>query len=284
MTGAHDRDQFEVDPEEWREKFWNNNTAGPDAKLNSPDDATGWPDPDLGVLRLRRRPAPPLPLQLFGPAWGPWISEAARAAACPPDYVALPLLSSVSALIGHARWAQAAPGWSEPPHLWTGVVGDSGDGKSPGADCLPRDVLPVLEARMIGDFPERLREWRAAVEAEKASHKDWKQKVKEAQKAGKEIPPPPHSTVSDVPPERPRLRQTDTTIEQLAMILAIAAPKGVVVVRDELAGWFDLMTAYNPAGRAFWLEAYGGRHYSVERRKHGKEPIEIPRLRRERTG
>jgi hypothetical protein len=47
---------------------------------------------------------------------------------------------TVSALIGHSRWAQATPGWVEPPHLWLGVVGDSGNGKSPGADCLMRDV------------------------------------------------------------------------------------------------------------------------------------------------
>jgi hypothetical protein len=49
-------------------------------------------------------------------------------------------------------------------------------------------------------------------------------------------------------------------------------------VRDEISGWLTGMDAYNPAGRAFWLEAYGGRPYRVERRKHGTEPIEIERL------
>ena len=44
-----------------------------------------WPDPDLGVLRLHRRPPPKLPIQVFGPAWGDWIVRAAEAAACPPD-------------------------------------------------------------------------------------------------------------------------------------------------------------------------------------------------------
>ena len=51
-----------------------------------------------------------------------------------------------------------------------------------------------------------------------------------------------------------------------------------MMVRDEIAGWLMGMEAYNPAGRAFWLEAYGGRPYRVERRKHGDEPIEIERL------
>ena len=68
------------------------------------------------------------------------------------------------------------------------------------------------------------------------------------------------------------------TIEQAGAVLATTAPKGVVMVRDEIAGWLMGMNAYNPAGRAFWLEAYGGRPYRVERRKHGKEPIEIERL------
>ena len=105
----------------------------------------GWADPDMAVLRLHRRPPPALPLAVFGDEWGRWIADAAEAAACPPDYVAVPLLASVSAVIGHARWAQATPGWSEPPHLWMADVGDSGVGKSPGADCLLRDVLPEIE-------------------------------------------------------------------------------------------------------------------------------------------
>jgi Protein of unknown function (DUF3987) len=50
-----------------------------------------------------------------------------------------------------------------------------------------------------------------------------------------------------------------------------------MIERDELAGWIQGMGSYNPAGRAFWIEAYGGRPYRVERQKH-PEPIEIPRL------
>src|ERR1043166_2367538 len=123
-----------------------------------------WPEPDMSILRPERPRAPKLPLAAFGRAWAEWITSAAEAAACPPDYVAAPLLAAASALIGHARWAQATPGWVEPPHLWLGVVGDSGTGKSPGADCLMRDVLPELEQRMLADFPDRLRSWRRALE------------------------------------------------------------------------------------------------------------------------
>jgi hypothetical protein len=125
-------------------------------------DGENWADPDMAVLRLHRRPPTPLPIEVFGP-WDSWIVQTAEAAACPPDFTAAPLLSTASVLVGHARWAQATPGWAEPPHLWIGSIGDSGDGKSPGADTLMRDVLPEIERRMLAEFPDQLRGWRAAI-------------------------------------------------------------------------------------------------------------------------
>jgi uncharacterized protein DUF3987 len=232
-----------------------------------------WPEPDLGILRLNRRPPPQLPIEVFGPVWDSWITSAAEAAACPPDYVAEPLLASVSTLIGHARWAQATPGWAEPPHLWLGAVGDSGNGKSPGADCLLRDVLPEIERKMVADFPERLLEWRVSQEFRKAAEERWRDEVRAAEKRGAPAPLPPIATAAASEPQSPRLRQTDVTIERVAT----AAPKGLLIVRDELAGWIDGMSNYNLSGREFWVEAYGGRPYRVERQKY-PEPIEIPRL------
>ena len=244
--------------------------------VNHHDTATSWSEPDLGVLQLQRRTPPPLPFEVFGSAWGGWIAEAAEAAACPPDYVAAPLLAAGSALIGNARWAQASPGWSEPPFLWVGAVGDSGNGKSPGSDCLMRDVLPEIERRMIADFPERLQLWRAAQEYDKAIEEKWKSEVRDAQK--RNTPPPlPPATTAGHEPEPPRLRQHDTTIEKVGSLLCYSAPKGLLITRDELAGWIEGMTNYNDAGRQFWLEAYGGRPYRVERQKL-PEPIIVPRL------
>src|SRR5690242_8607477 len=95
-------------------------------------------------------------------------------------------------LIGNARWAQATPGWVEPPHLWLGVVGEPGAGKSPGADCLMREVLPEIERRMLADFPDRLRVWRSDIELGKAARRRWRQGLHEA---------PNHSTLllTDLP-------------------------------------------------------------------------------------
>jgi hypothetical protein len=243
---------------------------------NGHDDATSWGDPDMGVPGMHRRTPPQLPVEVFGPEWSDWIIEAAEAAACPTDYVVAPLLAAASALIGNSRWAQATAGWSEPPHLWVGAVGDSGNGKSPGADCLTREVLPEIERRMISDYPDRLQQWRAGVEYEKVIEEKWKSEVRDAQKRG--APPPlPPATAAGPEPKSPRLRQHDVTIEKVAALLGTAAPKGLLIWRDELTGWIDGMTVYNEAGRAFWVEAYGGRPYRLERQKH-PEPIEIARF------
>jgi hypothetical protein len=75
----------------------------------------------------------------------------------------------------------------------------------------------------------------------------------------------------------PRLVLSDATIERVASMLAAAAPKGVLMTRDELAGWLLGMNTYNEGARAFWLESYGGRRFTVDRQK-SSEPIIIPCL------
>ena len=233
-----------------------------------------WPDPDMGVLNLRRREPPAFPLDVLGKEWGQWVTDAARAAAAPVDYVAMPLLVIVSALIGNARWAQGTRGWTEPPHLWCGVIGDSGEGKSPGSECLMRDVAPELERRMIGDYPERHREWQAAVAFDKAAMRRYEEELRAAQKAGgpSELPRMPEPTASDIEPQRPRLRQNDTTVEQVAMVLATAAPKGVMVVRDELAGWLFGMRTIPQAASS------GSRPMAADRIGSSGESMALNRL------
>jgi hypothetical protein len=129
---------------------------------------------------------------------------------------------------------------------------------------------------MQGDFPDRHREWQAAAERAKAAHDAWKDDVRTAQKKGGAAPPMPREEVLPEP-QAPRLRQNDVTIEKVAALLASAAPKGLLIVRDELVGWLGAMNQYHDAGRAFWIEAYGGRPYRVERQKH-LLPIDVPRL------
>lgn len=247
--------------------------TGPNGAADDASAKAEWPVPDMEVLQLSRRPPPVLPLEIFGYTWRQWIEATARSAACPVDYVVAPLLAAASSMIGNARWAQAWDGWEEPPHLWCASVGDSGDGKSPGADLLYRYVLPEMERREAEGFPELLAKARAAREVAEAQEAEFRAEVRAARKEGREPPAPPLIVKPEEPVE-PRLVFGDVTIERVANLLATTAHKGVLMSRDELAGWFLGMTAYNDGARAFWLEAYGGRPYRLDRVKHPK-PLKI---------
>ncbi len=96
-------------------------------------------------------------------------------------------------------------------------------------------------------------------------------------RSGRRLPSTIECATAPPEPQVPRLRQHDVTIEKVVELLAHAAPKGLLIVRDELTGWIAGMNAYNGGGRAFWIEAYGGRPYRVER-KADPNPIIVPHL------
>ena len=252
-----------------------NGASAPDVEIDADaaERQTRLADPDMSVLRLNLRPPPECPVATLGPLWARWINRAADAAAAPVDYVLGPLLATASVLVGNSRWAGGWPGWREPPQLWLGDVGESGQGKSPGSDVLHRDILPTLESRMGGDFTEQHREWVAAEQIRAARRKAWEQEVLTASKKG--LPPPlPPAEDGEPEPMRTRFRQFDVTIEKIATLMSRSAPKGLLLVRDELAGWLLGLDNYNDAGRAFWIESYGGRKYVIERQK-AAEPITV---------
>ena len=232
--------------------------------------------PDMSILQMGRREPPVFPLDILGPSWKAWVMDTAQAAACPVDYVVATLLAAASALIGNARWVQPVPGWAEPPHLWCGAVGDSGEGKSPGADVLLGIVLPELESRMAEDHDRNLLQWDAEAAIATAEKKEWENAVSQAAKGKTKMPPPLTGTLRPKP-QQPCLIQNDVTIEKVASLLAEAAPKGLLIIRDELSGWLTGLNNYNNAGRPFWIESYGGRPFRVDRQKLDK-PVVVDRL------
>jgi hypothetical protein len=119
------------------------------------------------------------------------------------------------------------------------------------------------------------REKQTEIEAAKLRLEAWKEEMRVAIKEGRGFPPQPDPVPRE--PIEPVLMMSDTTIERVASLLATATPKGVLLTRDELAGWLLGMNTYNDGARAFWLEAYGGRRFRVDRQKN-PEPIIIPRF------
>jgi hypothetical protein len=236
-----------------------------------------WPDPDPRLLRAELPPAPELPLSdVLGPRLARWVADAAEAKGAPADYVLASVLSVAGATIGNARWAGIWHGWTEPPVIWTMCVGLPSAGKSPAIDAA---VTPLRKAeRPLREAAEAERaEWTERAELAKLTEATWKEAARAALKDGKTPPARPEGCDAGPPPHIPRLVLNDATIERLGAILA-RQPRGTLQMRDELAGWLEGMQRYSGGGsdRPFWLEAFGGRGFTVERM--GREPLTIDRL------
>lgn len=239
---------------------------------------TAWPAPNMAVLSRSAAPAPELPLDVFGPSWGPWMSRAAEASNAPVDYVAMPLLATSAALIGNARWVVAWPGWAEPACLWCASVGNPSQGKTPGAAPITRDTRKLVEAEMGRTYPAQLEAWKEREVVGASAFKDWEKSVAKAIAAGEAVPPKPELATIPPKPIRPRLSITDVTIQAVAPLLQ-GLPKGLLNQQDELAGWLSNMARFANGGsdRPFWLESYVGGPFQVDRRGM-PEPIFIPHL------
>ena len=79
-------------------------------------------------------------------------------------------------------------------------------------------------------------------------------------------------------PKQPRAMMMDTTIEAAQEILK-DSPNGVLLDQDELSGFFGSMDKYSGArgaqkDRAFWLQAYNGGSYTVNRIIRGNVHID----------
>ena len=189
----------------------------------------------------------------------------------------LPFRETVTAaLIGNARRVAPTPAWEEPAILWTVLVGVPSSGKSPALDPLTA-IVAAFEADMARDFEQTLHTYTADLEMATQKKEYWKTQVKDAVKAFKEAPTLPIDAQEPLPPQRPRIMIADTTMEAAADIAA-ANPKGLVLIRDELAAWWRGFNNYGGDGeRQFWLHAYGARPHTVDRKKLGR-PVNIPRL------
>lgn len=233
-----------------------------------------WPEPDMTVLNAGRRPPVPMPGELFGPVWQ-LLQAIAEGTATPVDYSAMAFLASCASLIGNKRRIKPYPTshWSEPAILWCGVVGDPSSRKSPALDAVI-DPLRKIEHDLADKHKAALRQWTLEAEQANAVKELWERSVRSAVKNNTAPPQMPDASHIPDEPVRRRTLVMDATPEALGVILA-GNPAGVLHFRDELAGWVLSFERYSPGGRQFWLEAYGGRAFAIDR-KASKEAIIIP--------
>jgi uncharacterized protein DUF3987 len=238
-----------------------------------------WPDPDMTLIKPARPEPPEMPDEAFNAVFGPWagwLRDAAEVKGTPLDYVALALLTTASACIGNARWAVPWEGWKEPPVLWAILIGDPSAGKSPALDAV-LDPVKVIEGEMADTYKAARQKWEDADEIASLIQAQWKADAKKAVAESDSAPAKPEDADAGRPPVRERIRISDATVEKVAELLA-ASWRGLLMSRDELSGWLGSMDRYNGGGdRPFWLEAYGGRPYTVDR-KSNPEPVMVDHL------
>jgi hypothetical protein len=247
----------------WRPSGTTNNRSSSNNKSTA-SPHHDWDDPDTSILDTRRGELPAFPIDVFTSKSQECIERSAHGAGVSNGHVAVPLLGIASSLIGTGRRVQASRSWSQPLTCWTSVVGFSGTGKTPGLD-VSRRALAEIERARAGKIVELQCAHETKVETAKAARAKWKKAVEEATE--KNMPPPTMPAAAFDPGQfiTPRLYISDATIERLAVLLQVM-PRGALLLSDELAGLFLNMSRYS-AGQdnEFWLEAWNGAPYAVER-------------------
>ena len=256
------------------------------SNYRSQEAAHTWNDPDWSILDDRRGDLPEFPLDTLSAPCQMWVERAVHGAGATPAHVAVPLLGIASSLIGTARRVMASRSWTQPMSTWTGVVGSSGTGKTPGIDATKR-ALSQIERDRKSKIAELRRAHEGRVEAAKAARDHWKRDVKRAAQGNvvsmkdyrnklASEPVMPAAAAHPGPFVAPRLYVSNVTIERLAVLLQ-ARPQGMLLLSDELAGLFLNMSRYSGGqDNEFWLEAWNGSAYTVERM--GRPPIAVDHL------
>ena len=213
--------------------------------------------PGAGAARPRVRrldPYRPFPVAALPAPLDGFVGQGAAALGCDPAYVALPALAVVASAVGNTRVLRLKRGWEEPSIVWSVVVGDSGTTKTPAFKLAVRHLYGVQE-KLLEEYRKEREVWEAEMEVwEKADPEDRGDR-----------------------PEEPRLQKavcSDATIEKLAEILE-DSPRGVLLARDELAGWLGSFSKYKgPKGGTDlpnWLEMFSAGTILVDR-KTGPRP------------
>jgi hypothetical protein len=193
---------------------------------------------------------PPFPLDVLPADVGDFISNQAAIVGGDISAMAMAALATFSGALDHQcalRMMRNGDWWAR-PRLWVLLVGNASYRKTPIITATARPLM-AQDSRVQREYQRRLREWE-----------------KQPKEERDEKPEPPKRYVVN-----------DTTVEKLGEILA-RSPSGLLVKADEAAGWLGSMERYsNNAGvsdRAFWLQAYDGGPYTIDRIKRGEVFVE----------
>ena len=214
--------------------------------------------------QLQFRPFPtgalPEPMREFVRAGARTMAAILRTSHCPA-------LAVVASAIGSSRRLRLKPGWDVPAILWTAIIGESGTTKTPAFQLAMRPIRARQRER-LERYAEDTKRHGAEVARWERDNFAWKR----SKTASCDPPPRPEA------PPPTRFVVSDTTVEALAPILQ-ANPRGVLLARDELAGWigsFDRYASGRHGDAAHWLSMHVGEAITVDRKTGPSRLIYVP--------
>jgi hypothetical protein len=186
---------------------------------------------------------PAFPLDILPDALRSFVETQSVVMGCDASALAMAVLAALSGAIDHQfRLKMMRHGsWCASPRLWVLLAGDPSKKKTPIINAATNP---------LEQYQNRVQ---AGYRAELANLAEDESK-----------PDPP-----------PRIIIYDTTIEKLGELLS-RSDRGLLAKRDEIAGWIGSMEKYGGssrgagADRAFWLQAYDGGTYIVDRIGRGE--------------
>ncbi len=198
-----------------------------------------------------------------------FVNAGAEALQCDPSFLAVPALVSIGAAIGNSRTMVLKETWHEPAVFWAAIIADSSSLKSPSMQ-LATAPLWAIQKGMSLEFENECSTWQADVEHWRSKRYAKGKRADDDDDGGK--------------PEQPKARAlivNDITIEKLAHTMW-ENPQGLVLVRDELSGWFASFGRYSDgkgpgADMANWLEIFRAHHLRIDRKTGVPPTIFIPR-------
>jgi len=210
----------------------------------------------------------PFPVDALPEPLRGFVAAGAKAIGCDPSYLALPMLTAIAAAIGNTRRIQLKRGWTAPAIVWAAVVGESGTAKTPAFKLAMRPIRE-RQQKALERHAEATREYEADFARYEKVLAEWKRDKKAA----------------DDPPKKPEVPQaercivSDTTVEAMAPLL-LANPRGLLLARDELAGWIGSFDRYaggkGGADAAHWLSMHNGESIVVDRKTGIPRTIYVP--------
>lgn len=218
--------------------------------------SNGWPK--LEPIQSELPPVPEFAVDLLPQSFRPLVLDAAERMQVPMDYPAIVALLCLGGVVNRRATIQPKandPSWIVVPNLWGGIIAPPGYMKSPIIQSVTR-LLNKLQAEWWEQHDQALADYELAKEEHELRRAVWKEQFKIKTKAGKAVPNRPEDK-----PHEPTLRRlivNDATFEALHQTMS-ENPAGILVVRDELTGWWSQLDRVGREGeRAFCLEAWNG--------------------------